>query len=34
MQMQHPENFVFVILKILELFACKVCKFHENLANF
>ena len=24
---QHPENFAFLILKILELFAREVCKF-------
>ena len=31
---QHPENFAFLILKILELFACEVCKFLKKQANF
>ena len=24
---QYPENFTFLILRILELFLCEVCKF-------
>ena len=27
MQKQYPENLAFLILRILELFACEVCKF-------
>ena len=27
MQKQHPENFAFLNLRILELFSCEVCKF-------
>ena len=29
-QKQHPENFTFLILRILELFAREVCKFLKN----
>ena len=31
---QYPENFAFLILRILELFAREVCKFLERLAKF
>ena len=31
---QYPENFVFLIIKILELFAREVCKFLKMQANF
>ena len=34
MQKQYPENFAFLILRILELFSCEVCKFLRKLANF
>ena len=33
-QKQYPENFAFLILRILEFFARKVCKFLEKYANF
>ena len=26
-QKQHPENFAFLILRILEIFAREICKF-------
>ena len=29
-QKQYPDNFVFVILRILELFAHEGCKFLKN----
>ena len=28
---QHPENFAFLILKILELFTLEVCKLKSKL---
>ena len=31
---QYPENFAFLILKILKLFACEVCKILKKQANF
>ena len=31
---QHPENFAFLILIILELFFRRVCKFPKKKANF
>ena len=31
---QYPENFAFLILRIVELFAREVCKFHKNEAIF
>ena len=30
LQKQHPENFAFLILRIIEFFAHKVCKFLKN----
>ena len=33
-QKQYPENFAFLILRILELFAREVCKFLKKWANF
>ena len=33
-QKQYPENFEFLILRILELFSREVCKFLKKLANF
>ena len=33
-QKQYPENFAFIILRIVELFAREVCKFLEKKANF
>ena len=33
-QKQHPENFAFVILRILELSARKICKFLKKWGNF
>ena len=27
---QYPENFAFLILRILELFMCEVCKFFKR----
>ena len=33
-QKQYLENFAFLILKILELFAREVCKFLKKEANF
>ena len=33
-QKQYPENFAFLIPRILELFAREVCKFLKKLANF
>ena len=27
---QYPENFAFLILRILEFFAREVCKFHKK----
>ena len=30
---QYPENFAFLILRILKLFACEVCKFLKKYAN-
>ena len=32
-QKQHHENFAFLILGILELFAREVCKFLKKQAN-
>ena len=29
-QKQYPENFAFLILRILELFAREVCKFFKK----
>ena len=34
MKKQHPENFAFLILEILELFARKVCKCLKKDVNF
>ena len=34
MQKQYRENFAFLILRILALFARQVCKFLKKLANF
>ena len=31
---EHPENFAFLILRTLELFSRKVCKFLKKWANF
>ena len=31
---QYPENFAFLILNNLELFACEVCKTDYNTSNF
>ena len=31
---QYPENFAFLVLRILELFAREVCKLLKKLANF
>ena len=31
---KQPENFAFLILRILELFACEICKFRKKYANF
>ena len=31
---EKPENFAFLILRILELFAREVCKFLKKYANF
>ena len=31
---QHPRNFAFLILRILELFAREVCRFLKKSANF
>ena len=31
---QYPENFAFLILRIIELFAGKVCKFSKKYGNF
>ena len=31
---QYPENFAFLILRILELFAREICKFFKKYANF
>ena len=31
---QYPENFAFLILRILEIFARKVCKFPKKYGNF
>ena len=33
-QKQHPENFAFLILRILEIFAREICKFLKKQANF
>ena len=33
-QKQYPENFAFLVLRILELFAREVCKFLKKKANF
>ena len=33
-QKQNPENFAFLILRILELLAREVCKFVKKQANF
>ena len=33
-QKQYPENFAFLILRILELFAREVCKFLKKLAVY
>ena len=33
-QNQYPENFPFLILRILELFAREVCKFFKKQASF
>ena len=30
----HPENFALLILRILKLSACEVCKFPKKYANF
>ena len=34
MQKQYPENFAFLIVRILELFAREVGKFLKKKANF
>ena len=31
---QYPENFAFLILRILELFTGKACEFLKRWANF
>ena len=31
---RYPENFIFLILRVIELFTRKDCKFHKKLANF
>ena len=31
---EHPENFTFLILRTLELFSGKVCKFFKKWAHF
>ena len=31
---KHNENFSFLILRLLDLFAREVCKFLKNQANF
>ena len=31
---QYPENFAFLIQRILELYAREVCKFLKKYANF
>ena len=31
---QYPENFAFLALRILDLFAGEVCKFLKKKANF
>ena len=31
---QYPENFAFLIIRILELFARDVCSFLKKYANF
>ena len=33
-QKQYPENFAFLLLRIVELFTCKVCKSLKKQANF
>ena len=33
-QKQFPENFAFLTLRILELFAREVCKFMKKYAHF
>ena len=34
MEKQYPKHFPFLILRILELFARKVCKFLKEFGNF